>query len=206
MKVKICGITTREVAETAYRAGADMLGFVFADSSRRIEPLEARNIIAELPADVSAVGVFVNETIAQIHRIAEEAGLDYIQLHGDETPEFCKELALPVIKAFTIKEENDAKKLLEYECDFYLVDSPGSHYRGGSGKPFDWRLLQEQKLPREKMILAGGLNQDNVNEAIRLARPAAVDVSSGVETDGKKDQQKIISFIQKVKQSKQGRE
>ncbi|GIN89292.1 N-(5'-phosphoribosyl)anthranilate isomerase [Siminovitchia terrae] len=201
MKVKICGITTIEAAETACQAGADMLGFVFADSSRRIEPSDAQDIISQLPEHVAAVGVFVNETIEQIHRIAEEAGLDYIQLHGDETPEFCKELLLPVIKAFTIKEENDAKKLSGYECDFYLVDSPGIRYRGGSGKPFDWRLLQEQKLPREKMILAGGLNQANVKEAIRLAQPAAVDVSSGVETNGKKDHQKIIDFIQEAKQS-----
>ncbi|WHY81931.1 phosphoribosylanthranilate isomerase [Siminovitchia fortis] len=201
MKVKICGITTMETAQTAYEAGADMLGFVFADSSRRIEPDATKNIVGRLPDHVAAVGVFVNETIENIRRIAETAGLDYIQLHGDETPAFCKELSLPLIKAFTIKKAADVKKLSEYECDFYLVDSPGIHYRGGSGKPFDWSLLQDQNLPREKMILAGGLNQANVTEAIRQVQPAAVDVSSGVETNGKKDHQKLIDFIKTAKQS-----
>ncbi len=201
MKVKICGITTVEAARTACEAGADMLGFVFAESSRRIPLSTAQEIIAQLPNHVSSVGVFVNETIDNIHRISETAGLDYIQLHGDEPPKFCKKLSFPVIKAFSVKEAADMKKLSEYECDFYLVDSPGIRYRGGSGKPFDWSLLQEQDLPREKMILAGGLNQANVAEAIRQVQPVAVDVSSGVETDGEKDHRKIIDFIRTAKQA-----
>lgn len=200
MIVKICGITTEDAAHAACEAGADMLGFVFAESSRKISPETAKKIVEQLPEQVAAVGVFVNETIENIGRIAETAGLDYIQLHGDEPPSFCEQLSLPVIKSFTIKEKVDAKRLSEYKCDFYLVDSPGIRYRGGSGKPFDWSLLQDQNLPREKVILAGGLNEGNVAEAIKQVQPHAVDVSSGVETDGKKDHQKIEDFIKEAKQ------
>lgn len=200
MKVKICGITTEAAAQVACETGADMLGFVFAESSREISPEAAKKIVEQLPEHVAAVGVFVNETIENIERIAEIVGLDYIQLHGDEPPSFCGQISLPVIKAFTIKEEADVKRLSEYKCDFYLVDSPGIRYRGGSGKPFDWSLLQDQNLPKEKMILAGGLNEGNIPEAIKQVQPYAVDVSSGVETDGKKDHQKIEDFIKTAKQ------
>lgn len=200
MKVKICGITTMESAQSACDAGADMLGFVFAESSRRVSPEAAREIVHQLPPHVASVGVFVNESIKNIEQIAEIAGLDYIQLHGDESPEFCRQFSRPVIKAITIKEKADVERLADYECDFYLVDSPGIRYRGGSGKPFDWSLLQNQNIPREKMILAGGLNKTNVREAIDQVQPAAVDVSSGVETDGLKDTEKIFTFVKTAKQ------
>lgn len=200
MKVKICGITTRESAQAACEAGADMLGFVFAESTRKITPEAAREIVDQLPQHVAAVGVFVNETVENIEQIAETAGLDYIQLHGDEPPEFCRELSRPIIKAFTIRAKDDAEKLFKYECDYYLVDSPGIRYRGGSGKPFDWNLLQNQNIPRGKVILAGGLNEANVTEAIDMVQPAGVDVSSGVETDGQKDLKKIFAFVKTAKQ------
>ncbi|RST77458.1 phosphoribosylanthranilate isomerase [Siminovitchia acidinfaciens] len=200
MKVKICGITTKESAQAACEAGADMLGFVFAESTRKITPEAAREIVDQLPQHVAAVGVFVNETVENIEQIAETAGLDYIQLHGDEPPEFCGKLSRPIIKAFTIREKDDAEKLFKYECDYYLVDSPGIRYRGGSGMPFDWSLLQNQNIPRGKMILAGGLNEANVTEAIDMVQPSGVDVSSGVETDGQKDLKKIFAFVKTAKQ------
>ncbi|WP_349305409.1 phosphoribosylanthranilate isomerase [Bacillus sp. FJAT-50079] len=199
MLVKICGITTDEVAKIACEAGADLLGFVFADSSRKITPERAAAISQTLPAHVKTVGVFVNETREKIDDIAEQVGLDYIQLHGDESPEFCQQLRRPVIKAFSIKQKSDLERLNEYTCAYYLVDSPGIDYRGGSGIPFDWDLLTEAKVPHEKVILAGGLQRENVAEAIRKVRPAAVDVSSGVETNKQKDPEKIIDFIREAK-------
>lgn len=176
-----------------------MLGFVFAESSRRIDPEAAKAIVDQLPARVSAVGVFVNETVETIEHIARTVGLDVVQLHGDESPALCKQLSYPVIKAFTIREKGDVLRLAAYDCDYYLVDSPGMKYRGGSGNTFDWSLLQGENLQREKLILAGGLNQNNVKDACKQVKPAAVDVSSGVETNGKKDTKKIIDFIQTAK-------
>ncbi|MBS4224360.1 phosphoribosylanthranilate isomerase [Lederbergia citrea] len=199
MKVKICGILTTEAAAAASEAGANMLGFVFADSKRRIAPEKAGEVIAQLPDHVKSVGVFVNETYENIIRIAKTAKLDYIQLHGDESPEFCRKLPLPVIKAFSIKEKTDLDKISDYDCAYYLLDSPGVKYRGGSGIPFDWSLLADLDIPKEKIILAGGLDVENVVAAIKTVRPAVVDVSSGVETDGEKDLEKIKAFIREAK-------
>ncbi|MEK3889585.1 phosphoribosylanthranilate isomerase [Bacillus sp. FSL K6-3431] len=199
MKVKICGITTEEAARTACDYGADLLGFVFASSTREITVERAREIIKKLPRHVKTVGVFVNETYEKIIQTAEIAGLDYIQLHGDESAEFCRKIALPVIKAFSIKDSSDLDPLGNYDCAYYLLDSPGLKFRGGSGIPIDWSLLIDQTIPREKVILAGGLNEANVMEAIKKVRPYCVDVSSGVETDGKKDAEKIALFIKKAK-------
>ncbi|WP_346728988.1 phosphoribosylanthranilate isomerase [Lederbergia citrea] len=199
MKVKICGILTTEAAAAASEAGANMLGFVFADSKRRIAPEKAGEIIKQLPEHVKFAGVFVNETYENIIRIAETAKLDYIQLHGDESPEFCKRLPLPVIKAFSIKEKTDLDKISDYDCAYYLLDSPGVKYRGGSGIPFDWSLLADLDIPKEKIILAGGLDVENVVAAIKTVRPAVIDVSSGVETAGEKDLKKIKAFIREAK-------
>ena len=199
MQVKICGITTKEGAHSAVEAGADFLGFVFAKSKRRILPEQATEIIRGLPAHVKSVGVFVNESKEEIQRIAQLTHLDYIQLHGAETPEFCASLGLPIIKAFSIKQEKDLDVLKDYDCDYYLVDSPGVQYAGGSGIPFDWDLLQSKQLPQEQLILAGGLTNENVSMAIAKIKPKIVDVSSGVETDGEKDPIKIKSFIETVK-------
>lgn len=199
MKVKICGITTKEAALTASRSGADMLGFVFADSSRKISPEQAKEIIQLLPNRVKITGVFVNETAERILKMKETVNLDYVQLHGDESPEFCERLGVPVIKALTIREKSDIEKIHSYNCDYFLLDSPGIRYRGGSGKAFNWRLLEDRNIPREKVILAGGLNEMNVHDAIRIVNPVMVDVSSGVETNGQKDLIKIASFITAAK-------
>ncbi|GIN73633.1 N-(5'-phosphoribosyl)anthranilate isomerase [Bacillus sp. J14TS2] len=199
MQVKICGITTKEAAQTAVRAGADFLGFVFAKSKRRVPPEQAAEIIRQLPSHVKSVGVFVNESKEEIQRIAALANLDYVQLHGAESPEFCSNLGLPVIKAFSIKQEKDLDALKQYDFEYALVDSPGVQFAGGSGIPFDWNLLESQQLPREQLILAGGLTTENVLMAISKVHPKIVDVSSGVETDGEKDLVKIKTFIKTVK-------
>lgn len=194
MLVKICGITTSEAAEAAAAAGADFIGFVFAASRRKITPKRAKMIARSLSSSVKTVGVFVNETVEQMVNIAEYVGLDYLQLHGDEGEAVSKQLPRPVIKAFSVKDKS-IKNIMNYPCDYYLIDSPG----GGTGKSFDWKLLDKFNLDASKLILAGGLNPENVQEAIRVVKPAGVDVSSGVETNGAKDIKKIKQFIHAAK-------
>lgn len=199
MKVKICGITDEKTALFAAEQEADALGFVFAESKRKISLPSAKAIIARLPDHVEKVGVFVNEKQENIEYIAEEAGLTAIQLHGDETPAFCRLFSLPVIKAFNIRDARDLEKLHLYDCEYVLLDSPAGKYRGGNGISFDWELLRDARPAGKKMILAGGLTAENVGEAIRKAEPYMVDVSSGVESGGKKDLQKIRNFIKAAK-------
>lgn len=198
-KVKICGITDIQSAQTAAAAGADFIGFVFAPSKRKITPEKAAEIGKGIPSTTKKVGVFVNESVEHIKQIAETAGLDYIQLHGDETPDIVAAIPYPVIKAFSI-EEVTADMIEEFACTYYLIDSPGEAFRGGSGKTFDWTKLDQLGIDRDRCILAGGLSAGNIQKAIQIACPAGVDVSSGVETAGIKDQHKIKAFIQQVKE------
>lgn len=198
-KVKICGLKEIEHVEAAVQAGADFIGLMFAPSKRRITVEEAIELVKFIPSNVKKVGVFVNEDPAVIQEIAERVGLDYIQYHGDETPELIQTIGLPAIKAFSIRSEEDVIRAASYEVDYYLFDAPGTDYRGGSGKSFDWTLLDEVKIPLDKVILAGGLNEENVGLAILLVEPFAVDVSSGVEIDGRKSSAAIANFIEKAK-------
>jgi phosphoribosylanthranilate isomerase len=201
MKVKICGIMDVESALVAVEAGADALGFVFANSKRLITPDQAKQIIDTLPKEVEKVGVFVNEERNVVETIAHNCGLTMIQLHGEETPEMCQDYTLPIIKAFGIEGKQDLINTQKYPIDFLLVDSPKGAFHGGNGVRFDWSLLSEWNS-NKKLILAGGLNPDNVREAIETVRPSMVDVSSGVESDGKKDHEKIKAFIQSAKGAK----
>lgn len=198
MLVKICGIQTREATKVAVTNGADFIGFVFAESKRKIDPSIAANIAEFIPDEVKKVGIFVNESIEKICEIAEIVGLDYIQLHGDEKPEFAKQLPYKVIKAFSIEDTN-LQDIQSYPCDYYLLDSPKGKYRGGNGKTFNWNLIHELDIDRSKIILAGGLTSENVREAISIVEPIGVDVSSGVETNGVKDFEKIKQFIKSAK-------
>lgn len=197
VRVKICGIRDLETAKVAVEAGADALGFVFAGGRRRISPVRAREIIKELPPFVSRVGVFINPTLKEVLDIAAYAGLDTIQLHGGESPEFCRKIRHKVIKAFPVSEKIDPDHLGRYKVDAYLLDTPASGAGGGTGRMFDWRLAAG--FPGGPLILAGGLTPDNVREAVEFFRPYAVDVSSGVEAGGRKDPQKIIEFVRRVK-------
>lgn len=198
MLVKICGIQTVDDAQSALEAGADFIGFVFANSKRRITPEHAAEIAKTVAPHVKKVGVFVNEDVTNMRSIAETVGLDYIQLHGDEPKAIAQKLSYPVIKAFSADSDLDAVR--DYPCDYYLIDSPKGKFRGGTGKTFNWERLNSFSLDRSKLILAGGLHAKNVQEAIRIVNPIGVDVSSGVETNGKKDNQKIKEFIQQAKQ------
>jgi len=202
MLVKICGIQTEEAAHTAASAGADFIGFVFAPSKRQIQPEAAKQIAKNIPQHIKKVGVFVNEDAGKMQEIAAYVGLDYIQLHGDEPPETAEALPYKIIKAFPVDPDH-LEDIKEYPCDFYLLDSPFGKQRGGNGTQFDWNLTKQLALDSEKVILAGGLKPSNISEAIERTSPAAVDVSSGVETDGEKNEQKIEAFIDNAKNNRE---
>ncbi|WP_142306644.1 phosphoribosylanthranilate isomerase [Bacillus pseudomycoides] len=201
MKVKICGITDVETAKKACEYGADAIGFVFTKSKREIAPEKARQIIGEIPADVMKVGVFVNESVEVIQKIVNDCGLTHVQLHGDEGNHYIRRLNIPSIKAIGVHSSEDIKQATNYEADFILFDSPKDKFHGGNGKTFSWQLLERMpNTVRKKCILAGGLHLGNITEAIETVKPYMVDVSSGVETDGKKDSEKIKQFIIKAKE------
>ncbi|WP_394190750.1 phosphoribosylanthranilate isomerase [Paenisporosarcina quisquiliarum] len=197
--VKICGLQEVEHVRAAVDAGADAIGFVFAKSRRQVTLSHAQRMTAVVPQDVLKVGVFVNETIEYIEKYAKEVPLDYVQLHGDESIEYVNSISVPVIKAFSISSKEDVQYALTYDVDLYLFDTPSIEFRGGSGKTFDWGLLNSEIPLKEKVILAGGLNAENVRVAIQTVRPYMVDVSSGVETDQRKDASKIHAFIREVR-------
>lgn len=205
MKVKICGITDVETGVAAAQYGADALGFVFAESKRRISIEKAQEIISHLPKEVYKVGVFVNESIVEIEKIAAAVGLTHIQLHGDEPASFSESLSLPVIKSISFEGNESLEALADFPSNFILLDSPKGKYRGGNGKVFNWNEVNPTILERKKVILAGGLDIDNVETAIKIINPFMVDVSSGVETDGLKDLRKIKLFIEKAKSTPVGR-
>lgn len=204
MKVKICGITDLTTALAAIDYGADALGFVFAESKRKISVEKAKEIVAHLPKAVLKVGVFVNEGKEMIEDIASSVGLTHVQLHGDETPDFCDSISYPIIKSLSIHGDQSLKRMEEFSCEYVLLDGPKGKYRGGNGLAFDWTCISANEIKNQKVILAGGLHEENVEEAIRLIKPYMVDVSSGVETEGKKDLDKIQSFINKAKGSHTG--
>jgi phosphoribosylanthranilate isomerase len=205
-RVKVCGITDLGDALAALEAGADMLGFNFyARSPRYVTPAAARKIIERLPDGVSCVGVFVNEpTPAEVERIARAAGLGAVQLHGDETPEYCQSLRdLTTIKALRVGTDYTPESAAAYETDAILLDAYVAGERGGTGHTFDWTLatLTRERVP--KLFLAGGLNPDNVAQAVAAVRPYAVDVCSGVESSsGRKSPELMRRFVELVRSSR----
>ena len=200
-RVKICGITRIEDALTAVRLGTNAIGFIFWDKSTRyIDPKEARKIVMALPPFVTVVGVYVNPSSEWVEETCSIAGLNLLQFHGDELPEFCSQFPLPYIKAVRIRSGID---LLQYAAQYsssngLLLDSYVEGVPGGTGRTFEWSLIPENlSLP---LIVSGGLHAKNVCEAIREAKPWAVDVSSGVEiTKGIKDADKIAAFMTGVR-------
>jgi phosphoribosylanthranilate isomerase len=203
MKVKVCGITNYTDAEMALDYGADALGFNFFPSSPRyIRPENARRIICCLPPFVVAVGLFVN--VAEPEQVAEtarRAGIQVIQLHGDETPKYCRALTdWPLIKALRIGPDGIPESIHSYLVQAFLLDAKDDVLFGGTGKSFDWSIAKDLQQNRP-IILAGGLRPDNVREAIRIVQPYGVDVCSGVESSpGKKDPDKLQEFMSEVRQ------
>lgn len=200
-KVKICGITNLEDALLSEKFGADALGFNFYEKSPRyILPENARKIIEQLPENILKVGVFVNESLEKIIEIAKVAKLDALQLHGEETPEFARELKaktnLEIIKAFRVSPEFKPEDVLKYEVDAILLDAYNPQEHGGTGETFDWEIAKKVQEIFPKMYLAGGLSQDNIAQAIYNVKPFAVDACSCIEAEkGIKDRPTLINFI-----------
>jgi phosphoribosylanthranilate isomerase len=199
--VKICGITNATDALAATEAGADVLGLMFYEGSPRHVTVKAATEIArQLPPFVIKVGVFVNAPEDAVLRAIGECGLNIVQFHGDETPEYCGLFPVMTIKAFRIRDAGSLKTLADYQTDAFLLDAYTPDKLGGTGATFNWDLaIEAQKLGRP-IFLAGGLTPENVAEAVRRVRPYAVDVSSGVEeSPGKKNHQKVAAFIKAAK-------
>jgi phosphoribosylanthranilate isomerase len=199
-RVKICGITRLEDALAAIAAGADALGFVFyPPSPRSVESTVAEAIIKQLPPFVSTVALFVNESPEQVRAVIEQTGIDLLQFHGDESPDYCSQFERPYFKALRMSPDIDvvAETKRFTSARAVLLDAYRAGVPGGTGEAFDWdRIPADLSMP---LILAGGLDQHNVKQAINQVKPYAVDVSGGVEAaKGLKDSAKIISFMNEV--------
>ncbi|MDN5361383.1 MAG: phosphoribosylanthranilate isomerase [Moorella sp. (in: firmicutes)] len=204
VRVKICGIRDWEEARMVLDAGVDTLGFVFAASPRQIKPEAAREIINRLPPFTTTVGVFVNEPRYSLMEIASFCHLDVLQLHGDEPPEYCHGLSQRLLKAVRVRDANSLEGLEAYrEVQGFLLDACVSGKTGGTGTTFNWELVRTRTIADKPIILAGGLTPENVATAIRLVRPYAVDVSSGVEAGGRKDPARIAAFLEAVKKAEE---
>ena len=190
-KVKICGLSTKEAVETALSAGADYIGFVFAPSKRQVTLDQAAELAKFIPVDVKKVGVFVSPSRAQLLEAIDKVGLDLVQIHGQVADNLFENLPCGSIQAVRVDGNGHVPNS---QADYLLFDAPVA----GSGQTFDWGKLDTAGLA-QPFFIAGGLHEDNVEDAIQYFTPFAVDVSSGVETDGKKDHEKIRRFIERVK-------
>jgi len=202
VRIKICGITSVGDAQAAAEAGADAIGLMLWGPSKRfVTNTKAAEIVRSLPPFVSKVGVFVDATAEEVLRAVKEIGLDTIQLHGEETPEFCKQFApLKVMKAFRVKDASSLVTLTDYNTDAWLLDSYVAGEKGGTGAVFNWDLAVQAKDSGKPIVLAGGLTPENIAEAVHEVWPYAVDVSSGVESaPGKKDAEMIRRFVEAIR-------
>jgi phosphoribosylanthranilate isomerase len=196
--VKICGITNAGDARVAADAGADAVGFIFAQSPRRVDAEEARRISIALPENIIKVGVFVDEEPAEILRISREVGLDLVQLHGDEPPETVTALrvaGVKVMKALRVRDGASLEALDEYEAELFLLDAYSARARGGTGERFDWRVAKSVKV-RDNIVVSGGLGPENVREAVGFFEPFGVDASSSLEDEpGRKNGERVRRFV-----------
>ncbi len=214
-RIKICGLTRSEDVLVSVKAGADALGFVFyPESPRYISPDKAKELVCLVPPFVTTVGLFVNATKNEVADIARHTGISLLQFHGDESPENCAAIAamadLPFIRVFRISSDTKCQDLIQYENEYraasryfsgLLLDSYSEEY-GGTGKVFNWSLIEKEIAHR--VVLSGGLTDQNVAGAIKSVQPYAVDVSSGVESEkGIKDAKKIRAFVSAVNASSQ---
>ncbi len=198
VKVKVCGITNLGDARVAANAGADAIGLVFAESPRRVSVERAKEITAALPQDILKVGVFVDAGPEEVLRIAREVGLDYAQLHGDEPPEAVAEIrggGVGVIKALRVRNAEALAVIEQYGADLFLLDAWSAKARGGTGVRFDWELAKSL-IGRDNIVVSGGLDPENVREAIEYFEPYGVDASSSLEErPGKKSGERVRRFV-----------
>lgn len=204
VKIKICGITNKIDAIEAVRLNVDMLGFVlYKKSARYVRPGTIIDIANELPPYIAKVGVFVDEDAGKVSDLARECSLDILQFHGDESPEYCLQFkgSYKIIKAFKIKDKQSLKNINDYDADFYMLDTYSKWSKGGTGKSFDWNLIERFEFLRP-VILSGGLTPENVIEAIRSISPYGVDASSGLEASGgKKDPDLMKKFVENIRKA-----
>jgi phosphoribosylanthranilate isomerase len=201
VKVKICGITNVADGLAAAQAGADILGFVFCEQSRRnLSVAQAAAIVRELPPFPMKAGVFVDAPAELVVRAAGQCGLNLLQFHGDESPEYCAQFGIMSMKAFRVRDAESLKRMPEYLTEAWLLDAYAAGKPGGSGETFNWDLAAQAKTFGRPIFLAGGLTPENVAEAVARVQPFGVDVSSGVEAGpGRKDHQKVAAFIRAAK-------
>ena len=190
-KVKICGLSTVEAVETAVLAGADYIGFVFAASKRQVSLEQAQELAKRVTGKTKIVGVFVSPSLEDLEQAISQVPLDIVQIHGTFDEVLIPLISVPVIRAIQL---SDQEAQVSSQADYLLFDAPVA----GSGQTFDWGLLKDQKI-QQGFFIAGGLTVDNVRQARETFQPYAVDVSSGVETDGRKDIEKIKAFIEGAK-------
>ena len=190
-KVKICGLSTVEAVETAVLAGADYIGFVFAESKRQVSLEQAQELAKRVTGKTKIVGVFVSPSLEDLEQAIGQVSLDMVQIHGTFDEALIPLISVPVIRAIQL---SDQEAQVSSQADYLLFDAPVA----GSGQTFDWDLLKDQKIQQD-FFIAGGLTVDNVRQARETFQPYAVDVSSGVETDGRKDIEKIKAFIEGAK-------
>ncbi|AGY39956.1 phosphoribosylanthranilate isomerase [Streptococcus ilei] len=190
-KVKICGLSTVEAVETAVLAGADYIGFVFAASKRQVSLEQAQELAKRVTGKTKIVGVFVSPSLEDLEQAISRVPLDMVQIHGAFDEALMPMISVPVIRAIQL---SDQEAQVSSQADYLLFDAPVA----GSGQTFDWGLLKDQKIQQD-FFIAGGLTEDNVRQARETFQPYAVDVSSGVETDGRKDIEKIKAFIEGAK-------
>jgi len=203
MKVKICGITNAKDAIKAAELGADFIGFNFyAKSQRKLSPLQAKEINEDIYRRVKTVGVFVNEEAAKINTIAKYCGLNMVQLHGDETPDFCEQVNFPIIKAFRVEDSGVFKQVPLFDVDYFLFDGFSQHGYGGTGKQIAGEFMSQIKelSQHKRVFVSGGLTPENVHKVVEQVQPFAVDVASGVEINpGLKSIEKMAAFIREAK-------
>jgi phosphoribosylanthranilate isomerase len=206
IRIKVCGITRYEDAKVAASIGVDAIGFIFYQRSPRyIPPEEAAVIIKQLPPFVSRVGVFVDEDLEKVVGITRATGIDTVQLHGSESPRYCAKIPFPVIKAFSIEPETDLSLLEQYHVSGFLLDTWASGRRGGTGRTFDWTIAKSACIKYSRVILAGGLNPANLEEALETVHPYGIDINSGVEIKpGIKNPRKMHDAVRVVRAWERG--
>jgi len=204
IRIKFCGMTRREDLERAAELGVDAVGMIFVPGTPRyLDPGRARDLIRGLPPFLSRIGVFADEDPVKVRRIRHEVGLNAVQLHGSESPGHCAAVGGPLIKTIRVRDPWDPKLLDLYEVEGFLLEAPMALRLGGGGVRFDWRILGGGVAGR-RIIVAGGLTAESVGEAVRLTRPYAVDVSTGIESSpGVKDPIRMAAFVEAVRRAEE---